>query len=128
MAARLDDLETTASTPLPTGPRRSSRMLHVQLRDDRPREEPLRPYLKELLRASYSERRVLGLHLEGLTGLDTSLFADLVWLVLQAHAVGVGLTVFYDGRRPWQAMSLGALRSALRAEGQAGTAVSFSEV
>jgi hypothetical protein len=103
-------------------------MLHVQLLDGAAGEGALRPYLEALVATSRRERRVLGLHVEQLARLGSSLLADLVWLVLRAHDSGVGLTVFYDGRRPWQAMSLGALRRSLRAEGRAGTAVSFSEL
>lgn len=107
---------------------RTSRMLHVQLRDRGGGREALRPHLEDLVRASCAQHRVLAVHVEELAGIDSSLLADLVWLVLRAHDAGVGLTVCYDGRRPWQALSLDALRRALRAEGAAGTAVSFTEV
>lgn len=113
--------------PAPQG-HRSSRLLHVQLRDRGGGREALRPHLEDLVRVSHAEHRVLAVHVEALPGIDSSLLADLVWLVLRAHGSGVGLTVFYDGHRPWQALSLGALRRSLRAEGAAGTAVSFAEI
>jgi hypothetical protein len=107
---------------------RSTRMLHVQLHERCGGRQLLRPHLEDLVRASCAQRRVLAVHVEALAGVESSLLADLVWLVRRAHDAGVGLTLFYDGHRPWQALSLDALRRALRAEGSSGTAVSFSEV
>ena len=108
---------------------RTDGMLHVQLSGRSvSRGDVLPAFLEELLRAARLERRVLALHFERLAYFDSSTLAALVRLVREAHAAGVGLNVVYDPRQRWQAVSFDALRRALPVQGDAGTAVHFSEV
>jgi hypothetical protein len=107
---------------------RTAGMLHVRLSGrSASRDGLLGVFLGDLLGAARAERRVLALHFERLAYFDSSTLAALVHLVRDAHAVGVGLNVVYDPRQRWQAVSFDALRRALPAQGEAGTAVHFSE-
>jgi ABC-type transporter Mla MlaB component len=108
---------------------RTAGMLHVQLSGRSvSRDGLLARFLDHLLELARVERRVLALHFERLAYFDSSTLAALVRLIREAHAAGVGLNVVYDPRQRWQAVSFDALRRALPAEGEAGTAVHFSEV
>jgi hypothetical protein len=107
---------------------RTEGLLHVRLSGRSvSRDDALPAFLGELLRAARGERRVLALHFERLDYFDSSTLAALIRLVRDAHAAGVGLNVVYDPRQRWQAVSFDALRRALPAQGEAGTAVHFSE-
>jgi hypothetical protein len=102
--------------------------LHVRLAGrSGSREGRLGPFLDGQLRLARAERRVLALHFERLSCCDCGTVAALVRLVRDAHAVGVGLNVVYDARQRWQALSFSALRRALPSQGEAGTAVHFTE-
>jgi hypothetical protein len=102
--------------------------LHVRFAGrSAPREGRLEPFLDGQLRQACAERRVLALHFEQLANCDSATVAALVRLVRQAHAVGVGLNVVYSARQRWQALSFAALRRALPSQGDAGTAVHFTE-
>ena len=107
---------------------RTDGMLHVRLSGRSvSRDDVLPAFLGRLLRTARTERRVMALHFERLLYFDSSTLAALVWLVREAHAAGVGLNVVYDPHQRWQAVSFDALRRALPVQGQAGTAVHFSE-
>jgi ABC-type transporter Mla MlaB component len=107
---------------------RTAGMLHVQLSGRSvSRDGLLARFLDHLLEVARVERRVLALHFERLAYFDSSTLAALVRVIREAHAAGVGLNVVYDPRQRWQAVSFDALRRALPAEGEAGTAVHFSE-
>jgi hypothetical protein len=84
-------------------------------------------FLEGQLHQAREERRVLALHFEQLACCDSAIGAALMRLVRQAHAVGVGLNVVYSARQRWQALSFAALRRALPSQGDAGTAVHFTE-
>jgi hypothetical protein len=87
----------------------------------------LAPTFDRLLAEARAEARVLAVHFESLAYFNSSTMAALVRLIRDAHAAAVGLSVFYDPRQAWQAVSFDALRHALAAQGPAGTAVIIGE-
>jgi hypothetical protein len=90
--------------------------------------EILAPLFDRLLAVGREEGRVLALHFERLEHFNSSTIAALVRFIRTAHAAKIGLTVVYDTRQHWQAVSFDALRRALRPfGGTAGTAVHFAE-
>lgn len=119
--------------PLPLGQlvaelERTPGTLHVRLAGRSSSQEGrLGLFLERQLRQARAERRVLALHFERLAGFDSSTVAALVRLVRNAPAAGVGLNMVYDAGQRWQALSFSALRRALPSQGEAGTAVRFSE-
>jgi hypothetical protein len=87
----------------------------------------LAPLFAEALGAAGGEGRALELHFEGLEYFNSSTIAALVQFIRAAHQARVGLTVVYDARQRWQAMSFDALRRALRPfETSEGPAVQFA--
>ncbi len=89
----------------------------------------LAPLFDRVLSEARSEERVLALHFEGLEYFNSSTIAALVQFIRAAHERGIGLTVVYDGKQRWQAMSFDALRRALRPfESGAGASVRFQEI
>lgn len=71
----------------------------------------------------------LALHFERLEYFNSSTIAALVQFIRAVHERGVALTVVYDGKQRWQAMSFDALRRALRPfESGAGPSVQFTEL
>ncbi len=88
----------------------------------------LAPLFDRILTEARSEARPLALHFERLEYFNSSTIAALVQFIRAAHEQGVGLTVVYDGKQRWQAMSFDALRRALRPFEGAGPAVQFSEI
>src|SRR5512138_88194 len=89
----------------------------------------LAPLFDRVLSEAKGEWRVLSLHFEKLEYFNSSTIAALVQFIRSAHELGVGLTVVYDGKQRWQAMSFDALRRALRPfESGTGPAVQFQEL
>jgi hypothetical protein len=89
----------------------------------------LAPLFDRVLAEARSEARTLALHFERLEYFNSSTIAALVQFIRAAHEMGVGLTVVYDGKQRWQAMSFDALRRALRPfETGAGPGVQFQEL
>jgi hypothetical protein len=82
----------------------------------------LGPYFRQVLVDARAEARVVSLHFEALAYFNSSTIAALVQVIREAHAAAVGLSVSYDPRQAWQAVSFDALRHALAGE-QGGTAV-----
>ncbi len=112
--------------------RRETNMLRVRLSGrsaSREAGKTLAPLFDRILGEARAEERVLALHFERLEYFNSSTIAALVQFIRAAHDQGVGLTVVYDGKQRWQAMSFDALRRALRPfQGGAGPAVQFSEL
>jgi hypothetical protein len=89
----------------------------------------LAPLFDRVLADAREGRRVLALHFERLEYFNSSTIAALVQFIRAAHESGVGLTVVYDGKQRWQAMSFDALRRALRPfESGTGPGVQFKEL
>ncbi len=89
----------------------------------------LAPLFDRVLSDAKAELRVLALHFERLEYFNSSTIAALVQFIRAAHELGIGLTVVYDGKQRWQAMSFDALRRALRPfESGTGPAVQFQEL
>ena len=87
----------------------------------------LAPTFQQLLAEARAEGRVLALHFEALAYFNSSTVAALVQLIRDAHGAGVGLSIFYDPHKAWQAVSFDALRHALAGQGPAGTALIIGE-
>ncbi len=89
----------------------------------------LAPLFDRVLEDAKDESLALALHFERLEYFNSSTIAALVQFIRSAHETGVALTVVYDGRQRWQAMSFDALRRALRPfETGSGPAVRFQEL
>jgi hypothetical protein len=89
----------------------------------------LAPLFDRALTEAKAESRALALHFERLEYFNSSTIAALVQFIRAVHDRGIGLTVVYDGRQRWQAMSFDALRRALRPfETGAATSVRFTEL
>ncbi len=112
--------------------RQDARTLRVQLTgrsSSREAGKTLAPLFDRVLAEAKRERRALSLHFEKLEYFNSSTIAALVQFIRAAHEMGVGLTVVYDGKQRWQAMSFDALRRALRPfESGSGPAVHFQEL
>jgi hypothetical protein len=88
----------------------------------------LAPLFDRVLAEATSGALALALHFERLEYFNSSTIAALVQFIRTAHERGVALTVVYDPRQRWQAMSFDALKRALRPfESTAGPAVRFAE-
>ncbi len=74
----------------------------------------LAPLFDRVLGEARAESRVLALHFERLEYFNSSTIAALVQFIRTVLDAGVRLTVVYDPRQRWQAMSFDALRRALR--------------
>jgi hypothetical protein len=89
----------------------------------------LAPLFDRILAEAKEESRVLALHFERLEYFNSSTIAALVQFIRAVQERGIGLTVVYDGKQRWQAMSFDALRRALRPfETASGPAVQFIQV
>jgi hypothetical protein len=89
----------------------------------------LAPLFDRVLTEAKAESRVLALHFERLEYFNSSTIAALVQFIRAVQERGIGLTVVYDGKQRWQAMSFDALRRALRPfETSSGPAVQFIQV
>jgi hypothetical protein len=87
----------------------------------------LAPLFDRALEIAKTESRSLTLHFERLEYFNSSTIAALVQFIRAVHDAGVGLTVAYDSKQRWQAMSFDALRRALRPfESGGGPAVRFT--
>lgn len=88
----------------------------------------LAPLFDRLLAEAKAGSRSLVLHFEALEYFNSSTIAALVQFIHAVHEEGVPLTVVYDGRQRWQAMSFDALRRALRPfESGVNPGVQFTE-
>jgi hypothetical protein len=74
----------------------------------------LAPLFDRVLGEVKAEPRALALHFEGLEYFNSATIAALVPFIRTVLDAGVGLTVVYDGRQRWQAMTFEALRRAHR--------------
>ncbi|HET8541312.1 MAG TPA: hypothetical protein VFL83_15660 [Anaeromyxobacter sp.] len=112
--------------------RQDAGTLHVRLSgrsSSREAGKTLAPLFDRVLAEAKGESRVLMLHFDRLEYFNSSTIAALVQFIRSAHELGVGLTVVYDGKQRWQAMSFDALRRALRPfESGTGPAVQFREL
>lgn len=89
----------------------------------------LSPLFDRVLAEAKSGSLGLALHFERLEYFNSSTIAALVQFIRAVHERGVALTVVYDGKQRWQAMSFDALRRALRPfESGSGPSVRFSEL
>jgi hypothetical protein len=89
----------------------------------------LAPLFDRVLSDAKGEALALALHFERLEYFNSSTIAALVQFIRAAHESGVALTVVYDSKQRWQAMSFDALRRALRPfETPSGPAVRFEEL
>jgi hypothetical protein len=125
-----DELELHALGELSVEIDRTPGVLDVRLRgrsSARDAAASLAPFFQGLLANARTEARVVALHFEALAYFNSSTIAALVQLIRDAQAAAVGLSVFYDPRQAWQAVSFDALRHALVAQGRAGTAVFIGE-
>lgn len=82
----------------------------------------LAPLFDQALTIATGERRTLALHFEKLEYFNSSTIAALVQFIRAAQRASVALTVVYDGKAKWQAMSFDALRRALKPFDQGGPA------
>ena len=88
----------------------------------------LAPLFDRILAEAGAEARALALHFERLEYFNSSTIAAVVQFIRAAQERGVALTIVYDGKQRWQAMSFDALRRALRPfETGAGSTVHFSD-
>jgi hypothetical protein len=74
----------------------------------------LAPVFDRALATAMTERHGLEIHFSALEYFNSSTIAALVQFIRAAQERGIPLTVFYDGRQKWQAMSFDALRRAMR--------------
>ncbi len=89
----------------------------------------LAPLFDRILEDARSGSLSLALHFEKLEYFNSSTIAALVQFIRVAHERGVALTVIYDGKQRWQAMSFDALRRALRPfESGSGPSVQFTQI
>jgi hypothetical protein len=89
----------------------------------------LAPLFDRVLTDARAGSLTAALHFERLEYFNSSTIAALVQFIRVAHERGVALTVVYDGKQRWQAMSFDALRRALRPfEGGTGPAVQFTQL
>ncbi len=89
----------------------------------------LAPLFDRVLSDAKGEGLVLALHFEKLEYFNSSTIAALVQFIRAAHEMGVRLSVVYDGKQRWQAMSFDALRRALKPfESGSGPSVQFVEL
>jgi hypothetical protein len=87
----------------------------------------LAPLFDRILAEARAEGLVLALHFEGLEYFNSSTIAALVQFLRAAYDAGIALTIVYDGKQKWQALSFEALRRALRPLDAGGrVAVEFS--
>ncbi len=71
----------------------------------------------------------LVLHFERLEYFNSSTIAALVQFIRVVQERGIALTVVYDGKQRWQAMSFDALRRALRPfESDSSSSVQFTQL
>ncbi len=89
----------------------------------------LAPLFDHVLADAKAGSLALALHFERLEYFNSSTIAALVQFIRLVHERGVPLTVVYDGKQRWQAMSFDALRRALRPfESGSGPTVQFTEL
>jgi hypothetical protein len=88
----------------------------------------LAPLFDRVLGDAKVQSRSLALHFERLEYFNSSTIAALVQFIRAVHEAAVPLTIAYDGKQRWQAMSFDALRRALRPFETSGSpAVRFRE-
>ncbi len=133
LLAKGDPVETVALGGLVAQLDRSAHsLLRIRLAGrsaSREAHKVLEPLFQRILDEAKAESRSLELHFESLEYFNSSTIAALVRFIRVAHEDCIPLTVVYDARQPWQAMSFEALRRALgRPGGSAGDqAVRFCE-
>jgi len=89
----------------------------------------LAPLFDRVLADATAASLTLALHFERLEYFNSSTIAALVQFIRTVHERGVRLTVVYDGKQRWQAMSFDALRRALRPfETGTGPSVEFKQL
>jgi hypothetical protein len=88
----------------------------------------LAPIFDKVLAEATSAHQGLELHFEKLEYFNSSTIAGLVQFIRAAQRAGVFVTVVYDARQKWQAMSFEALKRAMRPfESAATPSVLFTE-
>jgi hypothetical protein len=87
----------------------------------------LAPLFDRILAEASAQSRALALHFERLEYFNSSTIAALVQFIRATQERAVALTIVYDGKQRWQAMSFDALRRALRPfeSGAGGPTVRF---
>lgn len=122
---KLDELEVRIDRAAPSA-------LHVRLAGrsaSREAGKALAPLFDGILGDAKAEGRALFLHFEGLEYFNSSTIAALVQFIRAVSDRQVPLTLVYDGKQRWQAMSFDALRRALRPfESGGGPGVQFLEL
>lgn len=88
----------------------------------------LAPLFDRVLAAAVPAAAKVELHFEKLEHFNSSTIAALVQLINSAQRQKVCLTVHYDGRLKWQALSFDALKRAIQPFVGEGTAVQFLPV
>jgi len=88
----------------------------------------LAPTFDAALSQATSEHRSLELRFERLEYFNSSTISALVQFIRAAQRAGVPVTVVYDAKQRWQAMSFEALQRAMRPfETSGGPSISFIE-
>lgn len=73
--------------------------------------EALRPFLDDALRLARERATPMEVALEAVPYMNSSTFTCVVELVRAARDARVGLSISYDPRVPWQAISVASLRA-----------------
>jgi len=106
----IDELRTTSD-------RETAGELHVRFAGKSASREAgrvLAPVFDELLATAGGEGLALALHFEKLEYFNSSTIAALVQFIRAAQRAGVAVTVVYDAKLKWQALSFDALKRAMR--------------
>lgn len=89
----------------------------------------LAPTFDAALSQATSERRGLELRFERLEYFNSSTISALVQFIRSAQRAGVPVTVVYDAKQRWQAMSFEALQRAMRPfQTGSGPSITFTEL
>jgi hypothetical protein len=124
MEIDIDGLQTTFDREAPGE-------LHVRFAGKSASREAgrvLAPVFDEMLAAASGEGLALALHFERLEYFNSSTIAALVQLFNSSTIAALGVTVIYDAKQKWQALSFDALKRAMRPfETGQTSAVRFAE-
>ena len=125
METNLDELRTTIDREVPG----ALRVHFAGKSASREAGKVLAPVFDDVLATAAGERRTIECHFERLEYFNSSTIAALVQFIRAAQRARVPITVVYDAKRRWQAMSFDALKRALRPfETGSSPAVRFAEV
>ncbi len=74
----------------------------------------LKPFFEHVLVAAQRRTAAIEMHFEKLEHFNSSTIAEVIAVIHRAQAVRVPLTLHYDGKLRWQALSFEALQRALK--------------